>query len=210
MIITETKSFGESKQLLAEEVFHHIGQQIIDGVLPPQHRIRDVDVAEEFHVSRTPVREALQRLERLGLVMMYPSRYTEVTTVTPEIVEQTREFAGYQTGVSARLGLPRISQQQREQLAELVQDLHAALDRDDATTGTRWALFSFLSDHSGNAQHTALMNDIEVAVFRNLRDWRVPVKDRDRMHAVYAGLHDAILLGDGDAAERLARSMYYV
>ena len=98
-------SIRESKQLLAEEVFQHIGAQIVDGVLEPGHRIRDVDVAEELHVSRTPVREALQRLERLGLVTMYPSRYTEVTAVTPETVEQTLEFAGYQAGMAARMGV---------------------------------------------------------------------------------------------------------
>lgn len=210
MSITESKNIGESKQLLADEVFHHIGQQIIDGVLPPQHRIRDVDVAEEFHVSRTPVREALQRLERLGLVMMYPSRYTEVTTVTAEIVEQTRVFAGYQAGVSARMGVPRITATQRTHLAKLVDDMHTALEAGEGTTESRWAVFSYLSDHSGNAQHVSLMNDAEVALFRNLRDWRVPSEDHERMHTTYASFRAAILRGDADEAERLARAMYYV
>ncbi|MCK2037749.1 GntR family transcriptional regulator [Microbacterium sp. SSW1-49] len=210
MSITESKSIGESKQLLADEVFHHIGQQIIDGVLPPQHRIRDVEVAEEFHVSRTPVREALQRLERLGLVIMYPSRYTEVTIVTEEIVEQTRVFAGYQAGISARMGLPRITAIQRTHLAKLVDDMHTALEGDEGTSESRWAVFSYLSDHSGNTQHMSLMNDAEVALFRNLRDWRVPRDDRERMHTTYASFRAAILRGDADEAERLARAMYYV
>lgn len=206
MSITESKN----KQLLAEEVFHHIGQQIIDGILPPQHRIRDVDVAEEFHVSRTPVREALQRLERLGLVTMYPSRYTEVTTVTAEVVDQTRVFAGYQAGVSARMGVPRISATQRTHLAKLVDDMHLALEADDETTESRWAVFSYLSDHSGNSQHVTLMNDAEVALFRNLRDWRVPADEHERMHTTYASFRAAILRGDADEAERLSRAMYYV
>lgn len=202
-------SIRESKQLLAEEVFQHIGAQIVDGVLEPGHRIRDVDVAEELHVSRTPVREALQRLERLGLVMMYPSRYTEVTTVTDEVVEQTREFAGYQAGISARMGVERMSEEDRQVVASLIEDLRAATD-DVQASDARWAVFSFLGDSSHNMQHQVLINDASMALVRNLRGWQVPDHDKDRMQEVYDSLREAILRGDADESERLARAMYYV
>lgn len=202
-------SIRESKQLLAEEVFQHIGAQIVDGVLEPGHRIRDVDVAEELHVSRTPVREALQRLERLGLVTMYPSRYTEVTAVTPETVEQTLEFAGYQAGMAARMGVARMSPHEREDLAALVEEMYTAND-DVTISQTRWAVFSFLSDRSRNVQHQVLINDASMALFRNLRGWRVPEDDRGRMLDVYRDFRDAVLRGDADDAEQLARRMHYV
>lgn len=205
-------SIRESKQLLAEEVFQHIGAQIVDGVLEPGHRIRDVDVADELHVSRTPVREALQRLERLGLVTMYPSRYTEVTTVTPEVVEQTLEFAGYQAGVAARMGVGRMTQDEREELATLVERMCSAIDDDggEQLSDARWAVFSFLSDRSRNIQHQVLINDASMALFRNLRSWTLPDGDRGRMLQVYRDFRDAALRGDADEAERLARAMYYV
>lgn len=201
---------GEGKQLLADEVFHHIGQQIIDGVLEPGHRIRDVTVADELHVSRTPVREALQRLERLGLVTMYPSRYTEVTPVTPELVDETLEFAGYQAGVSARMGVPRLSEVERAYLAGLVERMYPTLDDGVATSETRWAVFSYLSHRAGNPQHSALVSDSSIALFRNLRGWTVPVEDHELMGRVYVDFQNAVLNGDGDEAERLARTMYYV
>lgn len=203
-------SIRESKQLLAEEVFQHIGAQIVDGVLEPGHRIRDVDVAEELHVSRTPVREALQRLERLGLVTMYPSRYTEVTAVTPETVEQTLEFAGYQAGMAARMGIARMTQHDRETLADLVEEMFTALDDDVRISHTRWAVFSFLSERSRNVQHQVLINDASMALFRNLRGWTVPDDDRERMLQVYRDFRLAVLRGDADDAERLARLMHYV
>lgn len=210
MISIETTHIGEGKQLLADEVFHHIGQQIIDGVMEPGHRIRDVTVADELHVSRTPVREALQRLERLGLVTMYPSRYTEVTLVTPEIVLGTLEFAGYQAGVSARMGVPRLTEVERAYLAGLVERLHTTLDDAANTSESRWAVFSYLTHRAGNPQHSALVNDSSIALFRNLRNWVVPVEDRAHMTQVYADFRDAVERGDGDDAERLARAMYYV
>ncbi|KJL29797.1 GntR family transcriptional regulator [Microbacterium oxydans] len=205
-----TNTQGEAKQPLADEVFQHIGRQIIDGVLPPHYRIRDVEVAEELHVSRTPVREALQRLERHGLVVMYPSRYTEVTDVTPEIVEQSLEFVGYQTGFAARTGVLRLTLRQRERVATLVDRMSAALDDGIPVTEARWPVFSFLGEHSGNASLAALLDDAAVALFRNLRDWRVPTEDHDRMRGIYADFRDAVLAGDGDEAERLTREMHYV
>lgn len=203
-------SIGESKQLLAEEVYHYIGRRIIDGTLAAGERIRDVDVAEELHVSRTPVREALQRLERLGMVTMYPSRYTEVTPVTAETVAQSLVFAGHQGGVAARLAAPRITPAQREHVVELVATMYASIDDSARTSLTRWAVFSYLGEHCGNAQHRSLIADASMVLSRNLRGWAVPRGDRLRMQQVYIDFRDAIRRGDGDAAERLAREMYYV
>lgn len=203
-------SISGSKQLLAEEVFQHIGTQIIEGVLQPGHRIRDVEVAGELHVSRTPVREALQRLERLGLVVMYPSRYTEVTAVTPETVQQTLEFAGYLAGAGARMGVARMSRADREHLAELIEEMPSALDDGEEISRTRWAVFSFLSEHSRNLQHQTMTNAASMALFRNLRGWTVPLDDRERMVQVYRDFRDAVLRADSEAAEHLARQMHYV
>jgi DNA-binding GntR family transcriptional regulator len=210
MSMTGSTSVGESKQLLAEEVFHHLGRQIIDGALEAGERIRDVDVAEELHVSRTPVREALQRLERLGMVTMYPSRYTEVTEVTSETIAQSLEFAGYQAGIAARLAVPRIGEAQRDHVVRLVAAMHASLEDAATTSDARWAVFSYLGDRSGNAQHRTLMEDASMVLFRNLRDWEVPVRDRARMRDVYIAFAAAVRSGDGDEAERLIRTMYYL
>lgn len=200
----------EGKQLLAEEVFQHIAAQIIEGELPPGYRVRDIDVAEELHVSRTPVREALQRLERLGLVTMYPSRYTEVTAVTPDMVEQTLEFAGYQAGIAARMGVARMSEEDRNLLAALVDEMTTGVAPHEHVFESRWAVFAFLSGRSRNGQHQSLLNDASMAMARNLRAWRVPFSDHERMLGIYRDFREAVLTADADAAERLARAMHYV
>jgi DNA-binding GntR family transcriptional regulator len=210
MSVIDSDRVGGAKQLLADDVFHRIGQRIVDGVLEAGDRIRDVAVAEELRVSRTPVREALQRLERLGLVAMHPSRFTEVTHVTPEIVDQTREFAGYQAGISARMGVPWLEPDERITAGLLVEDMFASLDAPRRTADTRAAVFGFLSARSRNARHIAVVRESAVAVSRNLRDWHVPDSDRARMRQVYVDFREAVLRGDGDDAERHARTMHYV
>ncbi len=65
-------------------VFDRILQEIHLGKLEPGERIVDHVLAKEFGVSRTPIREALQRLRELGVVEASASRYTRVAVVTPK------------------------------------------------------------------------------------------------------------------------------
>ncbi len=202
---------GESKQLLAEEVFHHIGRQIIDGTLAAGERIRDVDVAEELHVSRTPVREGTPAVGTAGNGHDVPEPvHGRSRRVTAETIAQSLVFAGYQAGIAARLAVPQITAAQREHVLALVNAMRAALEDGAGTSNARWAVFSYLGEHSGNAQHRTLIDDASMVLFRNLRDWVVPPSDRARMAQIYVDFGDAVRSGDGDSAERLVREMYYL
>ena len=58
-----------ARTLLREEIYARIREWIVEGVLPPDTRLRDTEIAEALAVSRMPVREALRRLEDEGLVV---------------------------------------------------------------------------------------------------------------------------------------------
>ena len=125
-------------------------------------------------------------------------------------MEQTLEFAGYQAGMAARMGVARMTQQERERLAALVEEMYIGLDDDAHISNSRWAVFSFLSERSRYVQHQVLINDASLALFRNLRGWNVPESDRERMLQVYRAFRVAVLHADADEAARLARQMHYV
>jgi DNA-binding GntR family transcriptional regulator len=63
-------------------VFEQILAAVHRGELKPGQRISDADLADEFGVSRTPVREALQRLREIGIIEASPSRFTRVADVS--------------------------------------------------------------------------------------------------------------------------------
>ena len=69
-------------------VFEQILAAVHEGNLLPGQRISDADLAAQFGVSRTPVREALQRLREIGIIEASPSRFTRVADVTPEQTAQ--------------------------------------------------------------------------------------------------------------------------
>ncbi|CAN5336234.1 hypothetical protein BH09ACT5_BH09ACT5_22180 [soil metagenome] len=64
-------------------VFEQILAAVHEGRLLPGERISDSQLAAQFGVSRTPVREALQRLREIGIIEASPSRFTRVAAVTP-------------------------------------------------------------------------------------------------------------------------------
>jgi DNA-binding GntR family transcriptional regulator len=69
-------------------VFEQILEAVHEGTLLPGERISDAALAAQFGVSRTPVREALQRLREIGIIEASPSRFTRVADVTPRQTAQ--------------------------------------------------------------------------------------------------------------------------
>src|SRR6478752_3496650 len=91
--------------VLGDEVYARLGEAILDGRLAPGERLRDQELAEWLGVSRTPVREALQRLERAGLVEVSPHRYTRVSH--PNQQNDTVELVAFNMGLAVRMASAR-------------------------------------------------------------------------------------------------------
>lgn len=93
---------------IADWIYDSIRQGILAGELPPGHRLRQTDVAQEFDVSHTPVREAIARLASEGLVTLRPHRGAEVNRLDPaeirEIYELRLVLEPYALGESIRRG----------------------------------------------------------------------------------------------------------
>ncbi|WP_217178882.1 GntR family transcriptional regulator [Streptomyces sp. AC495_CC817] len=193
---------------LSEEAFHGIASRITNGIYEPGARISDKALAEEFGISRTPVREAMQRLERIGLVEMRPSRFTVVTEITPEMVRATWEFTGLYAGNILHLSLPRLSDAEREQAVALTA---AAIDKISTPAG--WlqgliGLFGFLTERTDNELYRSLLGDSWYLILRNLVRTGISDERREAMLGALAVLSDAIAAADSEAAERAARGIF--
>ena len=76
------------KRLFREDVYSAIQNWIIDGTLEPLEKIRDANLATQLGVSRTPVREALRRLEDEGLIETKVNAWTRVTDVDKSLASR--------------------------------------------------------------------------------------------------------------------------
>ena len=69
-----------------EVAYNTIKDKIISGTLPPRSYVSEDALIEEFNMSRTPIREALQTLQKEGFVSVYPRKGIFITDITPELL----------------------------------------------------------------------------------------------------------------------------
>jgi DNA-binding GntR family transcriptional regulator len=83
------------RQTVGDNLYDELLAAIHAGRFAPGERINDVALARELGISRTPVREALQRLKSLGVVEAEPNRFTRVAVIPPETVRDYTVVWGY-------------------------------------------------------------------------------------------------------------------
>lgn len=114
----------------ADIIAKELEERIFDGTLCDGDRLDEVRLAEQFGVSRTPLREALQRLARSGIIELIPRRGAFVRQPSPvELIEMFEVMAEIEA-VCGRLAAQRISD-------EALADLHKANDKCQAAVDSR-------------------------------------------------------------------------
>ncbi len=77
---------------LREVVFLTLRSQILRGELKPGERLMEISLANRLGVSRTPIREAIRKLEHEGLVVMIPRRGAHVAEITQQELKDVLEI----------------------------------------------------------------------------------------------------------------------
>lgn len=101
---------------LREIVFESMREAIIGGVLKPGERLMEVQLAEEMGVSRTPVREAIRKLELEGFVVMIPRKGAYVAGISMKDVVDVFEIRTALEALAAGLAAERITEDELEQM----------------------------------------------------------------------------------------------
>jgi DNA-binding GntR family transcriptional regulator len=196
-------------QSLPEQIATRLSERIVSGTYAPGQRIMEQAVAEEFEVSRGPVREALRLLEKEGLVMILPRRGAQVTNPTIEEVNEIFDIRAMLNGLRDRL----IAEgKQREQLLPLLEQDIARLAQTAAVPGPGdeyidivLRLNRLLTQAAGNHRLQAILGSLAVQTVRYTRLGLSTPQRRKQSAQNWQSLLQAIRNGDGDAAERIAR-----
>ena len=109
----------------ANSIRDALEQEIISGLRIPGERLDEPQLTRQFNVSRTPVREALVELATSGLVEMRPHRSAVVAEIGAGQVIQMYEVLAELEGLSARLAVRRMSEDERATIAAF----HARIGR---------------------------------------------------------------------------------
>jgi len=101
---------------LGEVVFDYLKNSILSGVLKPGERLMEIAIAEQLGVSRTPVREAIRKLEKEKFIIMVPRKGAYVADITLKDMTDVLELRRLLEGFATALAAERMTE---EEIAEL-------------------------------------------------------------------------------------------
>lgn len=112
---------------LSEKTYLRLRRDIVQGLLRPNERLVEAELAERLDVSRTPIREALQRLAADGLVVSR-RRGWMVHEHTPDEIRQIYEIRGALEGYAARLAAERADERQLKEIVSIHEENERSLE----------------------------------------------------------------------------------
>ncbi len=116
---------------LRERAYRILQRAIVRGELPPGTRLRDQELAAQMGLSRTPIREALQRLEDEGLVRTAPRSQTVVVPVEARSAQEAFVVVAALHALAARCALPQWQPSDTTALRQANAQLLDALEAED-------------------------------------------------------------------------------
>lgn len=184
-----------------------IEEQIAIGKYAPGQHLDETELANEFGVSRTPVREALIQLASMGIVVIRPRRGAIVAEIGPKTLVEMFEVMAELEAMCGRLAARRMSAAEHEALLaahQACKDAHDARDPDSYFYKNE-AFHDLI--YSGG--HNAFLAEQARTLHKRLRPYRrLQLRVRDRVAASYTE-HDsivqAIIAGDGERTAELLR-----
>ena len=120
----------EPRQIARQTVVDELRSRILKGDYPGGARVRQEDVAEEFNLSRIPVREALRELESEGLLIIEPHRGARVATVDRSELEQIYTLRAAVEPLAIQRSLPNLGTSDIEAMERLANRMESSHDID--------------------------------------------------------------------------------
>jgi len=103
---------------LKDRAYQNIKFQIIRGNLKPGTRLREEELSKAMNISRAPIREAFNRLEKEGFVTIIPRKGAAVSNITTQIIEDIFEIRGALESLAVKNSIGKISVEKLEKVVE--------------------------------------------------------------------------------------------
>lgn len=164
---------------LRDVVFNTLRQAILKGELEPGERLMEIQLAERLGVSRTPIREAIRKLELEGLVLMIPRKGAEVAEISEKSLREVLEVRRSLEELAIELACQRITPEELTALEEAENQFARAVEDGEVMA------IAESDENYHELIYQATANDRLVQILNNLREqmyrYRLEyIKDEDR------------------------------
>lgn len=176
---------------LRDVVFNTLRQAILKGELKPGERLMEIQLANKLGVSRTPVREAIRKLELEGLVLMIPRKGAEVAEITRQDMEDVLEVRTALEELAVKDACDHITDAQLSELKKASNEFKKALleGKDLVTCADADMHFhDVILSATNNRRLIQMLDNLSEQMYR----YRMEYLKDERTHKTLIEEHDAI------------------
>lgn len=190
---------------LRDVVFNTLRQAILRGELKPGERLMEIQLANKLGVSRTPIREAIRKLELEGLVLMIPRKGAEVAQITEKSLRDVLEVRRALENLAVQLACLRMSPQTLADLKAAARAFEEILGGEDVTAVAEAdvAFHDVIYMATDNQRLISLLNNLREQMYR----YRVEYLKKKECHKQLLWEHQEIIraieAGEIDVATKI-------
>ena len=164
---------------LRDVVFNTLRQAILKGELEPGERLMEIQLAERLWVSRTPIREAIRKLELEGLVLMIPRKGAEVAEISEKSLREVLEVRRSLEELAIELACQRITPEELTALEEAENRFARAVEDGEvmAIAESDENYHELIYQATANDRLVQILNNLREQVYRYRLEY---IKDEDR------------------------------
>jgi DNA-binding GntR family transcriptional regulator len=204
--MTEKRFAAFHTATLADQVYEHLLRQISTGIYLPGHPLRELDLVQQFGVSRTPIREALLRLTEYGLLEM-AGRSARVRRLSVDDVRHVFQVRCLLEGEAVKRACGRMLDGDLDRLESLApRDLDPKSPGFDAAClDSDFELHRLIADRCGNpilAQEIRKLHDLVQLIYKASADRAGRLAESAREHSAIIA---ALKAGDWRASRKAMR-----
>ena len=192
---------------LRDVVFNTLRQAILTGELKPGERLMEIHLADKLGVSRTPIREAIRKLELEGLVTMIPRKGAEVAQITEKSMNDVLEVRRSMDALCVELACERITDEETEQLRQACVAFETAVKTRDVKKIAQAdvELHDIIVKATGNQRLVQLINNLSEQMYRYRFEYIKDVSQHQRLIEEHRVIYESILKKDRETASQAAR-----
>lgn len=193
---------------LRDEVFNTLRQAILTGELKPGERLMEIRLADKLGVSRTPVREALRRLELEGLVTMVPRRGAQVAQITEKSMSDVLEVRRALDALCAELACDRIDAAGLASLNKACNVFEESVREGDAKKIAQAdvVLHDIIVHATGNQRLIQLVNNLSEQMYRYRFEYIKDKRQHETLMKEHRIIYQSIAHKDKETAAAAAKT----
>jgi DNA-binding GntR family transcriptional regulator len=183
---------------LAEQIADRLRDDILSGGLAGGQRLSQEALADQFRVSRVPVRDALRQLQAEGLVDGNGRTGVTVAELSLSDLEELYDMRIALEPVLARLATPRMRPSDIEEMTRQLEAMEAASEPSAAWFEAHGAFHRALNARAGRPRMLALVDQLRDQTERYVRRYQVIAGRTSQLGREHDLIHEAVLDGDAE------------